>query len=658
MSRHHANTTNPKFLQRQKEYMTLTSDFGARSPFLMHLIERTRKTKPVGPRRFGYAEAEELIGVFDETGLTERLRSDADVQDPAVFWTAMDCAKARQHASGNSRAIRALVFLYENMDKNEVFTDDFKRAEKSPYAFLRKNSFLDRLCTEYTCADDVYFINYSSIHLPVMLVLPYNNRFLRTLVVDAFGRSQSTNVTTKSDSRELCAMEEVFGPFAETIHNIFDLNAEVFAYAKDYIMRKYEDERLRAKSMRLLWDIFRHAVLSHPEHDFFKNSHLWNATLIINHRVPSQVAMGYVPVIVESYGSIPAYDKVLYVYTNGEYFGANGVTYGMFAVTFSGIKNENYRWLAVNFIAATDQRRHPIVSSFLCWIEERKVRPGYKYGRMNWLYMDELCSYRNVISGKTRNAASRNVYITTLTGFIRWAAGTGRIHLQKGVFKYFGLFKCRYKPKPRSLVTCRIKALKSAFHALAENEPRFLIIDVIFDILLRSDIRAGQLCSLDLERVTWNENGTSTYLSRVKNRGDGMVVTTFSRRCTELLREAERLTDEIRKECPVGGPETCLFLYRGIRKHDDRFAVMNIQRLNEDLRAACEKAGIPYVTTGNIRDTRMTAVTKFAHRHNLNDAQIATLTKHAQRTSLNSYVDLHIEDLLYAADDINLGIID
>ena len=625
----------------------------------MHLIERARTGGHMSDRRIGYEESEQLIGLFDETGLTERLRSDADMQDPTAFWTAMDCAKERQRSSGSDRAIRALVFLYENMDKNGILKDEFKQAEKSPYPFLRKNSFLKRLCTDYTSADDVYIIIYSSRHLPVMLVLPYRNRFLRTLVVEAFQRSQSVYTTTQRDARELGEMEKMFGPFAEKIHDIFDLNAEVLTYAKDYIMRKYEDdEKMRAKNMRLLWGIFRHAVLSYPDHNFFEGSHLWNSILIINHRVPSQIARGYVPVIVESYGSIPAHEKVLFVYTNGEYFGANGISYGMFAVNFSAIKTELYRWLAVNYVASTDQRRHPIVTSFLCWLEEHKAKPGCKYNRIDWLYADELCSYKNVISNKTRNAGSRNAYIVTLTNFIRWAAGTRRLHLQKGIFKYFDLFKCRYTPKPRSLTVCKKKAMKKAFAVLAKKEPRFLIVDIIFEILTRSHIRAGQLCSLDLERMTWNEDGTSTYLSRVKNRGDGMVCSTFSKRCTELLRKAECLTEDIRRECPINGPKTCLFLYRGIRRHDDEFSVMGVNRLDGDLRAACKEAGIPYANSGNARDTRQTAVARFAHRHNLNDAQVATLTRHAQRTSLNSYLDLHIEDLLYAADNINLGIID
>lgn len=658
MSRHHENTTNPKFIQMQQDYAKLIAEFGSRNPYLLSLIERARNTRPLGDRRFGYAEATQMIEMFDETSYTGRLHSDADMQDPTIFWDIMDCAKQRQRKTGNNRAIRALVFLYENLDKKETLTDEFKTAEKTPYVFIRRMSFLRKLSTEYTKSEDVYILNYSSINLPIMLILPYKNTFLRSVVVNSFKRDQSRYTITQKEAKELCSMEEVFGPYAETINSLNDLNSDILTFAKDYIMEKYaDDEKLRIKYMKHLWCIFRYAVTSNPDRPYFKDSHLWNAILIINHRVPIQIAKGYVPVIVETYGSITAYEKVLYVYTNGEYFGADGVSYGMFAVNFSLIKTELYRWLAVNYIASTDQRRHPIVSQFLCWLEEHKNTPGYKYSKVDWIYADELCSYKFAIANKTRNGGSRNAYIQTIVSFLRWSAGTKRIHLQKGVFKYFDSFKHRYNPKPRSLSVCKKNAIISALKELAEKEPRYLLTINLIQIILRSDIRAGQLCALDLERMIWKEDGTSSYISRVKNRGDGMVRTDFSKRCTTLLKEAKELTEDIRRECPVEGPKTCLYLYRGIRRTDDEISVMDLQRFNKDLEDACQKAGLPRISTGNIRDTRQTAVAKFAHKHNLNDAQIATLTKHAQRTSLNSYIDLHIEDLLYAADNITLGTI-
>lgn len=659
MSPHHPNTTNPKYQKIQQDYALAKAAYFERNAFLMELIDSARVTNHVGDRRLGYTEIFELLSILDETELTASLTDAAAMQDPTVFWTLMDCAKVHQAASGEVRAIRAVVFFYEYLDKHDCFTDEFKKAKKSPYWFIRRAAFLKRLCTEYTCADDVFIVNYSNIHGPVMLILNYRNKFLRSLVVESFIRDQSRNTVSQNDTKELCNMEEVFGHYADSIHRLEDLNADILTYAKDYIMNKYTDDlKLRMKYMKHLWCIFRYAVVSNPDKAFFEGSHLWNATLILNHHVPLQIARGFVPVIVETCGSIPAYEKVLFVYTNGEYFGANGVTYGMFSVDFSNIRTELYRWLDINYIAKTDQRKHPIVGSFLKWLEQLKACPGHKYKRINWIYADELCSYRIVIANKTRNAGSRNAYITTIVSFLRWAAGTNKLHLERSVFKYFDTFKHKYAPKPRSLTTCRKKAIETALLQLAERDSRYLLVLNIFNITLRSDIRSGQLCSLNLERMTWNEDGTSSYLSRVKNRGCGMVKTDFSKQVTALIRKAIELTEDIRSSCPVEGPKTCLYLYRGIRSVDDEIAVMDLQRYNEDLADACDLAGVKRISSGNVRDTRQTAVAKFAHKHNLNDAQIATLTKHAMRTSLNSYNDLHIDDLLMAQEMISLGSLD
>lgn len=650
--------SNPKYVEMVDGYKTLLKDLGERNGYLVSIIERARLTRPLGDRRFGYTEAGKVIRLFDSTGHTESVRSDADIQDPQVFWDLADKAKEEYETTGSDKALRGVNFLFENLDKKGTLGQEFIKAPKSPYPFLRKNSFLRWLRGEFTRSGDVYVVesSYREKSVPLLLCIPCGNTFLRDVIVDAVRRGQSRYEATKEIYEVLCRMTDIFGPYTDSIRSLTDLNAEMLTYAKDKILRDFADNRrMRVKAMQHLWTIFRHAVLTYPEHEFFKDSHLWNSTLIINHRVPVDIAKGFVPVIIESYGSIPAYEKVLYVYTNGEYFGANGITYGMFSIDFSCIRTENYRWLAINYIATSDQRKHPIVTAFLTWLEGLKRRPGHKYPRTDWVYADELCAYHVAISQKTKMNSTRNVYTTTLVSFLKWSAGTGRIHLQKDAFKYFQTFKNRYTPKPMSLTTCKKKAIEKALRELAQENPRFQLVLTIFLVTLRSNIRTGQLCALDLRRMKWNENGTSSYLSRVKNRGGSMVETEFTKTVTSTLRDAVKATEGIRADCPVEGPKTCLFLYRGLRPTDDEFAVMDVQRYNQDLKTACRRAGVPLISSGNVRDTRQTAVTKFAHKHKLNDAQLIAFSGHACRTSLNSYVDLHIEDLLMAAESITLG---
>ena len=658
MSQHHRNSTNPKIRKLQDDYAELASEFGSRNPYLLGLIDRTRKEMSRRIRGFGYLEACQMIHLFDRSGYSSRLHRNRDFQNAEIFWDLMDHAKQMQIESGNARAIRAVNILYENLDKHGAFGDRFKNHPKSPYEYLRKIEFFDMMCNEYTHSSDVFLIYYNRRSYPLVLILPYRNTFLRSIVVESFERDQCKDSITKNEAREMCNMEEVFGPYAEGIRSLDNFTSEVLTYAKDYIMEKYrDDERERVKFMKHLWCIFRHAVKSDPQRDLFKDSHLWHSQLILSYMTPILIAQGYIPVIVESMGDIPAHEKVIFVYSNGERFGADSNGYGMFHVDFSKIKNELYRWLAINYIASTDQRKHPIVVSFLHWLECMKESQGYKYSRKDWVHADELCSFRTVVSYKTSNKGTRNTYLHAIMTFLRWAAGTKRLHLQKGVFKYFPPFKQRYTPKPRSLNSGERKALEDALIRLAGRDPRYLLTLNIFMITLRSDIRAGQLCALDLSRMIWNDDGTSSYVSRVKNRGGGMVRTDFSRSVTSLIREAMRLTEDARSACPVDGLQTCLYLYKGLRPTDQHVAVMNINRYNDDLGDACREAGIDHISSGNVRDTRQTAVARFARKHNLNEAQTATLTRHANRTSLNSYVDLHIEDMLLAAENISLGTI-
>ena len=658
MSRHHANTQNPKIIKMQQDYALLKDAFGKENPYLLGLIERARTTKPLGNRRFGYMEAEYTMRLFRETGYIATLHTDDDMQDPLVFWKMLETAKDIQRKEKTDRAIRGLVFLYENLDKKKTLDERFMNAEKTPYNFIRRNSFVRRLCAEeYKDSSEIFIVDYNRSHLPIMVFLPYRNEILRRMVIDSVKRDASRYKLNQSEFKEIFRMEELFGPYADRIKSPMDLNTDMLNYAKDSIMKQFAGNlKKRMELMKLLWSLFRHAVMKYPDKNFFADSYLWNSTLIINHRVPFFIARGYIPVLMESSGSIPPYKKLMYIITNGEYHGASGKTYGYYCLDNSKIRTELYRWLVANYIPSKDMRKHAIVASFLIWLEDIKEKPGHSNPYIDRITANELASYKNVIALKTRNGASRNVYIGTLTTFIRWAAETKKIRIQQNVFRYFDTFNIKTRPNPSSLTTVNKSVIEASLLELAEKDPRFLLTLNIFRITLRSDIRTGQLCSLDLSRMTWKEDGTSEYYSRVKNRGVTMVKTYFTKTVTKLLREAETLTEDIRKGCPIDGPRTQLYIYKGIRSVDADVNVMTIQRYNKDLRAACEHANLEkHITSGNVRDTRQTAVAKFARNHNLDDMQIATLTKHKLRSSLNSYSDMHIEDLLEEAEKISLG---
>ena len=191
-----------------------------------------------------------MMAMFDETGYTDLLIHEEDIQSPKIFWDLMDCAKKRQRESGDCRSVRALIFFYENLDKKGTLSNAFKSAEKTPYPYLRRNSFVRQMCHEYTCSGDVFIMRYRLDGIPALLILPYRNHALRDIVLQAYIHDQTVYTNDKVDLWSLCSMEDTFGPYIDSIMGPKDLNAEVLTYAIDHIMHKYADnERLRIKSM-------------------------------------------------------------------------------------------------------------------------------------------------------------------------------------------------------------------------------------------------------------------------------------------------------------------------------------------------------------------------------------------------------------------------
>lgn len=82
---------------------------------------------------------------------------------------------------------------------------------------------------------------------------------------------------------------------------------------------------------------------------------------------------------------------------------------------------------------------------------------------------------------------------------------------------------------------------------------------------------------------------------------------------------------------------------------------MGTDTYNRALADACSYAKIPKYTSGNVRDTYMSAVARFGHKHGLTELQKAILTKHATKVSTRHYIDINLDEFLKAADGLVLG---
>ena len=76
---------------------------------------------------------------------------------------------------------------------------------------------------------------------------------------------------------------------------------------------------------------------------------------------------------------------------------------------------------------------------------------------------------------------------------------------------------------------------------------------------------------------------------------------------------------------------------------------------NEYLAKACKLVGLTKFTTGNVRDTYMTAVRRHARANGLTDLQESILTHHRNKVSTNSYVDIELDFFLEKGNAVNIG---
>lgn len=640
---------NPKVQALVARVRPQLDAFERENPFLGRFILEVFNDRKVS-YRMGYSGAEALVHLLKATGMDAVLRSPADVDaHPEAFWVLADAAKA----SGGDAAITGLLCLYHHFYRKKYLKETFKGAEKSPMPFIHTRSFATLMAKEYTCSDDLYFIGYSRHRHKATIVLPWANRDLRAMVVDAFIRWPNMYDRSSATLRLLYEAEAWFVDKGKDIHSFSDLTEDVLTTCIGSIMSMRKGKR-RTTSMQFLFWIFSVQILDHPEHRFFEGSHLWTPGIVINRRIPIHLAAGYQFAIYGQTDEVRQDKGVLLIIKDGDLLSANGQKNEVYTIDLSDVTIPLYWRILANYAKGTTVMRVGGAKRFLMWLISDKKCTGMPYELVS---KDELSRFRSNVSRMSLAGTARNKYINDTRKILRWASAAGYLAVDILALKDFVYFDYKNNPKPDPLCKEELRMLIATTEALGDGfDVRFKLLSCIVRILLSCEIRIGALVRMTLSDLNTNEKGEITYRNRIKKKGVDKHPIHLTKRTSDIIREAIALTDDIRKDCPAGMHDGCVFIYRNSSSSSVPFGVFTTNRVNQDLKRVSDKAGFEEsVTTGRLRDTYMSAAERFARNHGFNDLQRAVLTKHANKLSTRSYVRLHLSDVLQAVQGVKIG---
>lgn len=648
---------NPKLEKLVNTYKNWLSEFITRNPFIGNLIEKVRQAYSMQRGRFGYHDGRILMRGFVESGAIDIVTDQDKLNERSdAFFMVADTFKDMPERDEGRRGMYVLSFFYRYLYRKGLLDERFLFREKSPKTLLRRGRLYEFLQNEYEGWDSTCIIEQRR-NYPVIFTLNLRAPFLKDYAVRALSHSRDSwrqNRAGIEIGRQITIWYDAQG---EPLNDYRDMTGARLSAAVDHILKTYTTHYDIAQAMYFIFDLYQAAILEHPKHDFFADSHVWNSIIVMDQKLPMSVAAGYKMVLPGQTENLPGYEKVVFCLTDSRTIYANDHRFGIRSVDLSRIKSEFYRRIVVNFIAANRYTGFDRTCELFSYLEKRKNGKNLDHIDKHDLngYRRHICGLKGR-KGERITADPKNCYIRNAKKILQWAEDKDYLHIEKDAWNDFDIFKTIYRPMPKPLPKEYLLKVKAGLTELAKTDYRAQLALWVFEIQLFGDTRAGEICKTDITKLRYRPStGTFESVSVEKNSFMDVVEVRYSAHQTRILEDIIETTAKLRATCPIDGPENNLFVYNCGKYRNNEFKVMTTTSYDAFLEKACNLMGIDRFTSGNVRDTYYTAVRRHTRANGLTDLQESVLTHHRNKVSTNSYVDVELDLFLELGNAINIG---
>ena len=629
--------------------------------FLAILITSVGRN-PKGERNpyFTAREIKHLARICVILGLEKTITSMKGFDDVDLFWNMIEEARKmgnELHWSGYPSAVYSVCYFYNRLRLTGVFSEEFIEDDHSPYYMLGKERLLELLARQETNHDTYFSLcSHPGYRRPVC-IMTYKSSYLRDRVIKTL---RVHRICDDNDGVNVSVVEGFEGWFndPDNIHGYKDFTSARLSEACAHIDKTWPDDvKAREYRYKFLFDIWSDIIMDYPKHNFFEDSYLYNTELILNGFTALNLARGYKLVVVGLNEEIPPYGLIQFVVARDELRSASGRRYCQRSFDTTMIKDLRWRKAVINYAAycITNGNRQyvHVITPLLQLLQHKqetfsKDRYNVSGEELYWMKM-QLYHRSNIVT------ATKSTIFNGIKTFLRYADRMGYVTVEKRDLKRIKSISTKYIPNSHSLSMQEITAIDEAFDTLASKSLHYRYSKIIFHIQLNSEARIGEICSILLDTLTFHEDGTCSIYEKVKNNGRDMMLREYNTLATGLIREAMEISRDIRQTCPVGGPRESIFLYTNDNHNVNHFSIMDVIRYNGDLSEACKVANVSHFSSGNVRDTTMTARKRLARKVGLTDMETGAFVGHVEKVSTNSYEDMDFRDVLQATRGFNIG---
>ena len=606
-------------------------------------------SRRLGPTRTAY-----MYSVFKASGFVFADTTPEDLgRDPETFFDLADTV-VREFHKDRTYAMGSIMLFYQFLQKEKRISPSFLDGNRSPYSLLAKQTFMQYMYRDYEKRDDMFFLRHGRQRFNTKFyVVPCQNHYLRDLLIEAIIKWPTAWIQHGQSRLDLITeAEKWFEGTTDKVQSWEHFDAKMLDTARRHIMRIYEGE-WRKDAMRFLFFFYRGLLLAHPEHDFFKGSYYYCSELVLNKHLPSHLASGYE---IAFYGQrqpfLQGHGTIFIVY-DADRLGASYRKTEIRRYDLSMITVESHWNALANFILEQDRDKIIECRYFLQWFENRKKTTGEDPNTITKVDMD---AYRLHIAEKRENGGSRNACICQVTKIIRWMSDGRFLRVAPDALKDFGYFFVNSTPAPSPLLREEIAKLLEMLEIMGREQPRFLLIGILIQLMLNIEIRAGSILTLRLWDIKYYDDGSSKILVRAKASGVDKTPYYLTKESTDLVRRAIELTEDVRRRCPASSIRSHVFIYEGKEgAGDSPFSAMNLQRFDLDLKEAGSRIGRKDLNSGMLRDTMFTMLNLHMIKERVPNYKKSALTHHASLRSIRSYAVVTVTDILCNTPKLVIG---
>ncbi len=307
------------------------------------------------------------------------------------------------------------------------------------------------------------------------------------------------------------------------------------------------------------------------------------------------------------------------------------------------IHNPYYRKLAIHYGLSSKRNLVGVSNLFyalakcLNYIGERK-KNGF-----DTLTTEDSQALRSFIITNSQSAINANNSLSLVKGLIKWAEKTKQLQVPNQIsYDYFSYLYADLNSTPKAIPLEHATIIAKTLFDKGKGSPAYLHYFVLLVLLLETEFRPSQLCSIQIDRFRVIQNRDAYILQGISKVSKGDIETAaISKYSYDLLMQVLYNTHSYREDCADKNRRRFLFLYPpGVRENKQGYRIITVSRFGEIIDNICRQYGLPHYTAQNFRDAHMT----FAHNYDVTNKgdgfYLRILSGHkTQLTTKEHYID-------------------